>query len=79
MNQDEMRESLKAERDAMLDPDEPIIDEVTDTITLYGVRYSRKVFRTLGLGPIGTLLRMEKRDDGIVTLRTYEPGEQVTA
>ncbi len=77
MNKEEVRASIKAERDSMRDPDEVIADE--ETITIYGVVYARHVFRTLGLGPIGSLLRLEKREDGVITIHVYSPGEQVAA
>ena len=78
MNQDEMRASIKTERERN-NPDEIVVDEDRDTITIYGIVYSRGLFRTFGLGAIGKLMRIEKREDGIVTVREYPPGEQVTA
>ena len=78
MNQDEMRASIKTERERN-NPDEIVVDEDRDTITIYGIVYSRELFRTFGLGAIGKLMRIEKRGDGVVTLHEYPPGEQVTA
>ena len=78
MNQEEMQASIKAERETN-NPDEIVVDEDRDTITIYGIVYSRELFRTFGLSAIGKLIRIEKRGDGVVTLREYAPGEQVTA
>lgn len=80
MNQEEMRASIKAERESMRDPDEIVVDEERDLIVIYGIRYSRKFFRDLGgVSPVGALLRIEAREDGVLTLREYKPGAQVTA
>jgi hypothetical protein len=54
-------------------------DEPRDIVTIEGIRYSGELFRSFDIAPTGTLLRIMARDDGIVTLQKYAPGEQVTA
>lgn len=45
-------------------------------ITLYGVHYAMSLFEHLGLeplAPIGSILRIDRREDGVVTItRMYE-------
>jgi hypothetical protein len=50
----------------------PIYDVNSDTYEFFGIRYHSDLFRTLGLGAIGTVLRIIKREDGVVTLETVE-------
>ena len=54
-------------------------DEGRDIVTIEGVRYCGELFRSFGIAPTGTLLRIMARDDGVITLQKYAPGEQVTA
>lgn len=49
--------------------DEVKVDEHRRTITIFGIEYADEIFRYLGLGPIGSVLRIIKREDGIVTLK----------
>jgi hypothetical protein len=41
-------------------------------ITICGIRYAFGLFDHLGFGPEGTVLRIGKRDDGVVTLYKIE-------
>ena len=48
------------------------------TIVIYGVRYSMGLFQYLGLGPIGSVIQIIRREDGEVSLRQifdYKPTE----
>ncbi len=46
------------------------IDEASQTITIYGIRYSIEVFRGLGLTmPLFSRFQLEKREDGVITIR----------
>lgn len=53
------------------------IDFEKKTITIHGVRYSLEIFEHLGLGPIGSWLRIVKREDGVVTCERKPGGENV--
>lgn len=44
------------------------VDDLADTITIHGVRYSGALFASLGLGPIGQTFVIVSRHDGVVTL-----------
>lgn len=57
------------------DKSEITIDLERNLITIYGVCYSLQCFEYLGLGPIGTWLRIVKREDGVVTLERKPGGE----
>lgn len=57
------------------DKSEITIDLERNLITIYGVCYSLQCFEYLGLGPIGTWLRIVKREDGVVTLERGPGGE----
>jgi hypothetical protein len=46
-----------------------------DTITLFDMRYSLGLFRTMAFGPIGSKFEIMSRDDGTVTLRTLPQQE----
>ena len=51
-----------------------------DVVQIEGIKYACVIFRALGLAPVGTLMRIEKRDDdGVLTIKTYPAGEQVIA
>lgn len=43
-------------------------DAERDVVTICGIAYAGDLFRALGFGPIGTVLRIDKRADGVVTL-----------
>lgn len=51
-------------------------DPITDTIEIEGTRYSGQLFREFGCnfpGLVGHLLRVEKKENGIVTItKIYE-------
>jgi hypothetical protein len=49
--------------------DDIAIDLASDTIRLYGIRYSLGVFRQLAFGPVGTVLCVARRDDETLTLK----------
>jgi hypothetical protein len=44
------------------------VDEDREVVTICGARYSFEIFRTLGIAPPGTWLRIEDRKDGVVTV-----------
>lgn len=56
-------------------------DPSRDLVTIEGVKYAGELFR--GLGNVGfkpgTLIRIEKREDGALTVREFAPGETVVA
>ena len=43
-------------------------DETNDVLTVEGIRYSGELFRTLGFGAIGSVLRLVERKDGVVVM-----------
>jgi hypothetical protein len=53
------------------------IDLESHVITLYGVRYALELFEHIGVGPVGTWLRIVKREDGVVTLERKPGGERI--
>lgn len=53
------------------------IDFEQKVITVYGVRYALEIFEHLGLGPIGSWVRIVKREDGVVTCERKPGGEDV--
>lgn len=50
-----------------------------DVLVVDGMKYAGALFRSFALAPVGTLLRIEAREDGVVTVHQYAPGEKVTA
>ena len=57
-------------------------DEATDIVVINGIRYSTysaELFRTLARAPLGTLIRIEDRNEGTITVRQYAKGEMVIA
>lgn len=51
------------------------IDEQADIVTICGVRYSAELFRAFGFGPLGTWLRIERREGGAVTIFNLRAGD----
>jgi hypothetical protein len=51
------------------------VDDETDTVVIYGIRYSGWFFRSFGLDPEGTCLRIRQRGDNgtIILERTTTP------
>lgn len=48
-------------------------DPATDILTVDGLRFSGAYFRAYALEPVGSVLRIEKRDeDGAITIRILE-------
>ena len=48
-------------------------DEQRDIITIEGVKYAGDVFRTLGLGEIGTYYKLEeRRGDGLIVIHRFD-------
>jgi hypothetical protein len=47
-------------------------DEDNDVLTIEGVKYAGDIFRTLGLAPVGTTIRIEGREDGVVAVRRID-------
>ena len=54
-------------------------DESIDLLKVDGIRYAGTLFRGFCNLPIGTLMRIEKREDGVITVRSYASGESVIA
>ncbi len=49
-----------------------------DVLTVEGVRYAADMFRTFAVAPIGAVLRIEEREDGVLTVHRFpEKKEQV--
>jgi len=44
-------------------------DRVADVMTIEGVKYSGELLRQLGVIPVGSLIRVVGRQDGVLTLR----------
>jgi hypothetical protein len=44
-------------------------DRETDVMTIEGIRYSGALLRELGVLPVGKLIRVVAREDGVLTLR----------
>jgi len=53
--------------------------EPNDVVVIEGVRYACELFRGIGVFPVGRLIRIVARDDDVLTIHQYAPGEQVTA
>lgn len=47
-------------------------DTRTDILMIDGVRYSGSLFRNLGFGPTGKPLLVTRKEDGVVTLFTFD-------
>lgn len=48
-------------------------DPHIDLATIEGVRYAGGFFRGLAILPVGTVVRIDKREDGVITVtRLYE-------
>ena len=59
-----------------LDKHNSPFDDYGEVITLYGIKYRMVIFRGLGIGlPLNTLIRIIKREDGMLTLETVEEGK----
>lgn len=43
-------------------------DEQRDVLTVEGVQYAGELFRSFGMLPPGTVLRIDKREDGVLTV-----------
>jgi hypothetical protein len=46
-------------------------DERTDSITIEGVKYHGDLFRKLGIAPVGSLIEIVAREDGVLTLKLH--------
>lgn len=49
------------------------VDDLGDTIEIYGIRYSGELFRNLGFAEKGTRFEIGERGAGVVTLHRIEP------
>lgn len=60
---------------------EMVYDRDRDIVTINGVKYAGAFFRSFGIhgAPVGSLLRIIKRDDGTLTVEKFAPGETVIA
>lgn len=47
-------------------------DTWTDILMIDGVRYSGDLFRNFGIGPTGKPLLVTRKEDGVVTLFTFD-------
>lgn len=50
-------------------------DREMDVITIEGIRYSGELFRTFGMAPVGTWLRIMERENLVLT--TYTPSKDL--
>jgi hypothetical protein len=48
-------------------------DPDKDQITIEGIHYSGSMFRDLGGFPIGEVIEIVEREDGVLTVKRYEP------
>jgi hypothetical protein len=55
--------------------DDIAIDIASDTIRLYGLRYSLGLFRTLGVAAVGAAFRIVHREGETLTLETIREGD----
>lgn len=54
-------------------------DAREDVLEVEGNKYSGVLFRKFAFAPVGTLLRIEAREDGVITVHQYPPGDLVSA
>lgn len=47
-------------------------DRTSDVLMIDGVRYAGDLFRTMGIGPTGRPIIVTRKEDGVVTLFTFE-------
>lgn len=61
---------LKADYDALVATPEELPFAIDDdrSILIYGVRYSMSIFQVLGVGPVGSLIRLAGREGDTVML-----------
>ena len=61
----------------MSEPDQDLIKIDIDhrIITIHGIRYSMEIFAHLGLGELGSWIRIVRREDGVVTCERAPVGE----
>lgn len=48
------------------------VDDAAKVVTIQGVRYAFELFNHLGFSSVGTVLRIDGRADGVVTLTKIE-------
>lgn len=48
------------------------VDDDAKVVTIQGIKYRFELFNNLGFAPVGTVLRIENRSDGVVTLAKIE-------
>ncbi|MGA8026440.1 MAG: hypothetical protein WB992_04790 [Bryobacteraceae bacterium] len=51
-------------------------DPVTDTLTIFGIRYAVGLFEHLGIGPVGRILQIVNRHDETVTLQALTVSDE---
>lgn len=51
-------------------------DPASDVITIAGVRFAAGMFRELGFGPTGKPIMIERIDDGVLTVFTFELNDE---
>lgn len=52
-------------------------NHITDVLTVDGVNYAGAYFRGFGSGPIGSTVRIRRREHGNVTVEQLAPGSTV--
>lgn len=50
----------------------PVMIDDERTIVIYGVRYSMAIFQHLGLGPVGSIIKIVGRDGDSVALQKLD-------
>jgi len=53
---------------------EPIPISIDDdrTILIYGIRYAMGIFQMIGIGPVGSIIRIAKREGEVVTFESIQ-------
>lgn len=65
---------MKADHDALLETPQELPFAIDDerSILIYGIRYSMAIFQMIGVGPIGSLIRLAGREGDTVTFETIQ-------
>ncbi len=52
------------------------LEDYDHVLVIYGVRYAREIFEHLGLGPVGSVVKIVQRKDGVLTLERVEQSQE---
>lgn len=65
---------MKADHDALLETPQELPFAIDDerSILIYGIRYSMAIFQMIGVGPVGSLIRLAGREGDTVTFETIQ-------